>query len=500
MRLSKLKKVVVVGAGVGGLATAIRLSIKGYSVEVFESNSYIGGKLSQIESKNFRFDAGPSLFTMPELVDELFELANKNPRLYFNYIQLEESCRYFYSDGTFLRGYSDVHKFAEEAAKQTFVNPKKVKKYLEKSAYIYDSTAFLFLERSLHKWSSYLSFRVLKSLFKLPFLGIFSTMNQANSKALNNEKMTQLFDRYATYNGSNPYLAPSILNIIPHLEFNKGAFFPKGGMYSIALCLFELAKSLGVKFHLNSKVSRIVENNGKILGVEVENKFINADYVVCNLDIHFVYEKLLHSDKKPTNILNQERSTSALIFYWGINKTFDNLDLHNIFFSNDYKQEFEYLRQGQNIYDDPTIYVNITSKKNKSDAPDGCENWFVMINVPSNTGQDWDSLIVGARQSICRKLSQQLEINLESHILTEEILEPRTIESKTASFQGSLYGSASNNKTAAFLRHSNFSKDIRGLYFCGGSVHPGGGIPLALSSAKIVDSFFKHLTNELDKS
>lgn len=493
MRLSKSKKVAVVGAGVGGLATAIRLSIKGYSVEVFESNSYIGGKLSQIESNNFRFDAGPSLFTMPELVDELFKLANKNPRQYFNYIRLEESCRYFYPDGTFLRGYSDVHKFAEEAAKQTGVSPDKVIKHLEKSAYIYDSTAFLFLERSLHKWKSYLSFRVLKSFFKLPFLGVFLSMHKANSKALNNEKMTQLFDRYATYNGSNPYVAPSILNIIPHLEFNKGAFFPKGGMYSIALSLFELAKSLGVKFHLNSKVSKIIENNGQILGVEVDGIHTNADYVVCNLDIHFVYSKLLQGYKKPINNLIQERSTSALIFYWGIKETFDNLDLHNIFFSEDYKQEFEYLRKGQSIYDDPTIYVNITSKKNKSDAPEGCENWFVMINVPSNTGQDWDSLIVKARKSIFRKLSQQLEINLESHILTEEILEPRTIESKTASYQGSLYGSASNNKTAAFFRHSNFSNDIRGLYFCGGSVHPGGGIPLALSSAKIVDGFFQTL-------
>tara|TARA_B100001109_G_scaffold254617_1_gene254880 strand:- start:838 stop:1758 length:921 start_codon:yes stop_codon:yes gene_type:complete len=305
--------------------------------------------------------------------------------------------------------------------------------------------------------------------------------------------MTQLFDRYATYNGSNPYVAPSILNIIPHLEFNKGAFFPKGGMYSIALSLFELAKSLGVKFHLNSKVSKIIENNGQILGVEVDGIHTNADYVVCNLDIHFVYSKLLQGYKKPINNLIQERSTSALIFYWGIKETFDNLDLHNIFFSKDYKQEFEYLRKGQNIYDDPTIYVNITSKKNKSDAPEGCENWFVMINVPSNTGQDWDSLIVNARKSIFRKLSQQLKINLESHILTEEILEPRTIESKTASYQGSLYGSASNNKTAAFFRHSNFSNDIRGLYFCGGSVHPGGGIPLALSSAKIVDGFFQTL-------
>ena len=495
MRLNKSKKVVVVvvGAGIGGLATAIRLIVKGYEVEVFESNPYVGGKLSQIKSKGFRFDAGPSLFTMPELVDELFELANKNPRDHFNYLQLDESCRYFYPDGTFLRGYSDIDKFAEESANITGVNPINVKKHLLKSAYIYDSTAFLFLERSLHKLKSYLSLRVFKSFLKLPFLGIFSTMHAANSKALKNEKMIQLFDRYATYNGSNPYIAPSILNIIPHLEFNKGAYFPKDGMYSIASSLFELAQSLGVKFNLNTKVTKILVEDKKVSGVQIGNDKVFSDYVVCNLDIHFVYNFLLKEQKKPSKILAQERSTSALIFYWGVNKSFDNLDLHNIFFSSDYSQEFDCLKQGQDIYSDPTVYVNITSKKNKSDAPQGCENWFVMINVPSNTGQDWDTLIVKARQYIFQKLSKQLETKLDSHILTEEILEPRSIESKTASYQGSLYGSASNNKMAAFFRHSNFSNDIRDLYFCGGSVHPGGGIPLALSSAKIVDSFFKIL-------
>ena len=129
MCVSKAKKVIVIGAGVGGLATAIRLSLKGYSVEVFESNSYVGGKLSQINSNGFRFDAGPSLFTMPELVDELFELANLNPRKYFNYYQLEESCRYFYPDGTFLRGFSDIDKFAEESALQTGVSPVDVKNH-----------------------------------------------------------------------------------------------------------------------------------------------------------------------------------------------------------------------------------------------------------------------------------------------------------------------------------------------------------------------------------
>jgi len=493
MQLSESKKVIVIGAGVGGLATAIRLSVKGYEVEVFESNSYVGGKLSQINSKGFRFDAGPSLFTMPELVDELFCLAGKNPREHFNYLKLDESCRYFYTDGTFLKGYSDPDKFAEEAAQKTGVNSDDVGRHLEKSAYIYDSTAFLFLERSLHKFKSYLSLKVVKSFLKLPFLGIFSSMDTANKKAMNNKKMEQLFNRYATYNGSNPFLAPSILNIIPHLEFNKGAFFPTQGMYSIATSLYHLAQSLGVKFHLNSRVTKINVEDKHTTGVEIGDLKVNADFVVCNLDVYFVYHNLLKEQKKPVRTLRQERSTSALIFYWGIDKRFKNLDLHNIFFADHYKAEFDALREGKAIHHDPTVYVNITSKKNKNDAPEGCENWFVMINVPSNNGQDWDSLIVEARQYVLQKLSKQLETNLESHILTEEILEPRTIESKTASFQGSLYGTASNNKMAAFFRHSNFSNHIEGLYFCGGSVHPGGGIPLALSSAKIVGGFFQTL-------
>jgi phytoene desaturase len=493
MQLSESKKVIVIGAGVGGLATAIRLSVKGYDVEIFESNPYVGGKLSQINSNGFRFDAGPSLFTMPELVDELFRLAGKNPREHFNYLKLDESCRYFYPDGTFLKGYSDADKFAEEAAQKTGVNSDDVRKHLKKSAYIYDSTAFLFLERSLHKFKSYLSLKVVKSFLKFPFLGVFSSMDAANKKAMNNKKMEQLFNRYATYNGSNPYLAPAILNIIPHLEFNKGAFFPTQGMYSIATSLFHLAQSLGVKFHLNSRVTKINIEDKHITGVEIGDLKVNADFVVCNLDVYFVYHNLLKEQKKPVKTLKQERSTSALIFYWGINKRFENLDLHNIFFADHYKAEFDALCKGKAIHHDPTVYVNITSKKNKTDAPEGCENWFVMINVPSNNGQNWDSLIVEARQYVLQKLSKQLETNLESHILTEEILEPRTIESKTASFQGSLYGTASNNKMAAFFRHSNFSNDIRGLYFCGGSVHPGGGIPLALSSAKIVDGFFQIL-------
>ena len=492
MPIKSANKVAVIGAGVAGLATSIRLAVKGYDVTVFEANEKAGGKLSQMTAHGFRFDMGPSLFTLPQLVDELFEISNQKPRDFFNYITLDESCRYFYQDGTCIIGYTDRDRFAKEASEKTNVDKKKVVRFLKKSQFIYQSTAFLFLEKSLHLIKSYLSFKVLISFFKLPFLGLFTTMHKANKRQLSNPKLVQLFDRYATYNGSNPFRAPAILNIIPHLEFDKGAYFPQKGMYDIADSLYNLALSQGVTFHFQSKVQEISVVDKAVDGIIVNNDFVETDYVVCNTDIYFVYSNLLKGVSLPKKIKHEERSTSALIFYWGIKAVFPQLDLHNIFFAEDYEKEFQTLSDGRTIDNDPTIYINITSKKNPSDAPANCENWFVMVNTPSNNGQNWDDIIKQTKRHILTKLSRLLKTDIAPLIVSENILDPRGIESKTASFKGSLYGASSNKKMAAFFRHANFSKDISGLYFCGGSVHPGGGIPLALSSAKIVDGFFKY--------
>ena len=160
--------------------------------------------------------------------------------------------------------------------------------------------------------------------------------------------------------------------------------------------------------------------------------------------------------------------------------------MHNILFSKNYQKEFEYIFDKKQIFDDPTIYINITSKEESSDAPDGCENWFVMINTPGDFGQDWEKMISETRKNIFQKIKRTLGVDLKTRILTEAILNPKTIQSKTSSYRGALYGAASNSKFAAFLRHPNFSRRIKNLYFCGGSVHPGGGIPLCLLSAKIV--------------
>lgn len=481
------KSAIVIGSGIAGIASAIRLVNRGYTVSVFEANSYPGGKLSEISLGEYRFDAGPSLFTLPHLVDELFELSGLNPKDYFEYVRLDETCRYFYADGSRLTAWYDKEKLASEFQEQLGEPRKNILAALDNSALLYKHLAPLFLEKSLNKISTWLSPDALSAYGKLNRFDFNRTMNQANQKRFDNPKTAQLFNRYATYNGSDPYQTPATLSIIPHLEFGIGAYFPKGGMHAITNSLYSLALDLGVNFYFDTKVQKIVVHKGAAKGIDTNMGFHKADKVVCNMDMVAAYKSLLKDQHQPKRLLNQPKSSSALIFYWGIKKEFKQLGLHNIFFSEDYKTEFQHIFKKGSIYKDPTVYVNITSVHNASDAPEGCQNWFTMINVPNNQGQDWDYLIQYAKKAIIKKLSKELGEDIEPLIEVEDILDPRLIEAKTSSVAGALYGNSSNNKFSAFLRHPNFSKRIKDLYFCGGSVHPGGGIPLCLSSAKLVD-------------
>lgn len=480
------KKAIVVGSGIAGIAAAIRLNKAGYLVDVYEANSYPGGKLSEIQIDGYRFDAGPSLFTMPELVEELFQLCGYKPEQYFNYERLEVNCHYFYEDGLHLRAFSDQNKFIEEVTSKTCESEASLRKLLANSKHLYDMLADLFMYKSLHRWRTFFNKKAFKSYLNIFSLDFFRTMHQANADFLKDARVVQLFNRYATYNGSNPYKTPATLNIIPHLEFGKGAFFPSKGMHDITMSLYKLAVDIGVEFHFEAQVTKILVEKKRAVGVVVADTEIRSDVVVSNMDIVNTYKNLLTSVEQPNFLLNQPKSSSALIFYWGITRSFDQLDLHNIFFSKDYAHEFDCIFNEKTISNDPTVYINITSKMKSDDAPNGHENWFAMINVPNNTGQDWDSLIATARENIIVKLNRILKTNIADHIACEQILDPRTIESKTSSSLGALYGNSSNNKYAAFLRHANFSRKIDGLFFCGGSVHPGGGIPLSLLSAKIM--------------
>ncbi len=480
------KNTIIIGSGIAGLAASVRMAVKGYAVDVFEANDYPGGKLTWFQQGNYRFDAGPSLFTMPHYVDELFELAGKDPRRYFNYSRKAESCRYFWNDGTRLTAHADQEKFAAEVNDRLGVKRSIVLQKLKKSKEMYDLVGRTFLEKPLNRFSTWFTKDVFRSMFNLHKLSLFNTMHSDNASLLGHPRLIQLFDRYATYNGSDPYRTPGVLNIIPHFEHGIGTFHPEKGMFQITGSLVSLARDLGVIFHFSERVEQILTDRKRATGVRTGKNTYKADVVISNMDIAPSYRQLLPGHKAPERILRQERSSSALIFYWGIQRSFPELGLHNIFFSNNYQKEFRDIFNNVTPAVDPTVYVNITSKDVPGDAPEGCENWFVMVNVPRHTGQNWKEIIPVYRQEIINKLTRILQVELCELIENESTLTPFDIEIRTSSMGGSLYGASSNNRFAAFLRHANKSNRIGNLYFCGGSVHPGGGIPLCLLSAKIV--------------
>lgn len=483
------KKILVIGSGIGGLALSIRLAKQGFQVTIFEKNSYAGGKLSELKIDGYRFDKGPSLFTMPHLIDELTNLISNDNT--FKYIKLETITHYFYEDGTTLKASADVNQLAEEIHQKLSEKKESVLNYLKRNAFYYKTTEDVFLKQSLHQIKNFINFKTLKGIILSPFLGLFSTMNQKNEAAFSNPKTIQLFNRYATYNGSNPYKAPGLMNMISHLEFNLGAYLPVEGMHQITKHLVQLAEEAGVIIKYNEQVEALeVDGTNQIKSVKSNGIAYHFDVVASDVDMHVLYKKLLPEKFTPKKLLQQEKSSSAFVFYWGIKKEFSALGLHNILFSEDYKKEFDCLFSSQTPTDDPTIYINITSKYCKNDAPEGCENWFVMVNVPHNKNSVI-SYEKELRQNVVSKINRLLKTDIEPFIAVEETLSPADIENQTSSYGGSLYGNSSNNKFAAFLRHANYSSNIKNLYLVGGSVHPGGGIPLCLMSAKIASHLIK---------
>ncbi|RYD52154.1 MAG: phytoene desaturase [Sphingobacteriales bacterium] len=475
--------IAVIGSGIAGLSAASLLAAKGYTVQVFEKNAYAGGKLGLLEADGYRFDRGPSLFTQAHLFDAHFAACGKQRSDYFSYQRLDEGTRYFWNDGTRLEAFPEADQRAREWTEQLGLSNDATERYLSRAADLYRHIGSIFLDQNIHSWRTWLHPQILNALryLRLPYLT--QTLHRYNQKTLRHPKLVQLFDRFATYNGSDPYRCPAMLSTIAHLELTEGAYYPEEGLYALPQALYRLCTDLGVQFQFDSRVDQIITEGQVVKGIEMDGVVYGADAVISNSDVVFTYQHLLNDAKEAQRWNVPERSSSGIVFYWGIAKSFPQLNLHNIFFADDYQAEFNAIKAGIAAFPDPTVYLNITSKYNPEHAPEGHENWFVLINAPSGT-VDAD-FVAQTRQAVLQKISHVLGEDLEPLIRFEEILDPQGIADWTESYLGALYGMASNDMMAAFNRHPNQSKQYQGLYFTGGTVHPGGGIPLCMRSGSL---------------
>jgi phytoene desaturase len=487
------RRICVIGAGFGGLSAAIRLANKGFEVDLYEQNNTPGGKAGEINERGYRFDTGPSLLTMPQVLENLFSDCNENLKDYLTINRLDLICKYFYPDGSIINAYSDQDKFGKEIEENTSDNSASLDKYLNYCKTIYELAGDLFLTKDPSNVSTYLNAKALKTLLNIKKIDPFRTMNEANESFFKDQRLVQLFNRYATYNGSNPYLAPATLNIIPHVEYDQGSFIPEDGIYAITKALWKLAEKKGVNIFLNKKVDEIILENKEVKAIKVNNKIIKYDKIISNVDVNFTFKNLIKNFESRESRRYEKKlpSFSGLVFYWGIKKEFPELETHNILFSKDYKKEFDDLFENKMIHNDPTVYIYISSKLDKDDAPSGKENWFVMVNAPHIQNQNWDSEVNTARKNVVKKINNFLKTDIESLIEFKNLMSPINVQDRTGSYLGSIYGISSNDKFAAFMRQSNKSKTVKNLYFCGGSAHPGGGIPLVILSGKIVSDIIQ---------
>lgn len=481
-------KTIILGSGLGGLSAAIWEKLKGREVTVIEKNAGPGGKVATHSAEGFTFDIGPTLLTMPFVFEELFEAAGRKLEEYVEIYELDVICRYFWEDGAKLDAKHDIQQMSSNISILSSSDSSHYQHYLDYSKEIYELTKDIFLLSPFSRLEDYFNASSLKLLPKLYKLDAWRTVHEANKSFFSDPRIVQLFDRYATYNGSNPYKAPATLNIIPFVEYGLGSFGIRGGTRKLAEAMHRLAVELGVEFRFGEEVQKIEEDGKLITSIRTDKEEFNTSdqNVIANMDVVETYRRFLDRPKKYKAKLEKiEPSLSGYIMCWGVEGEYDKLSLHNILFSEDYEQEFRDIFENRKIPEDPTFYISISSRHAAGDAPEGSESWFILVNAPylPTIDKDNEAVYVRLKAKLFDKL-RKAGIYVEDKIKYEHWIDQAGLYKRYGSNMGSIYGTSSNSQFAAFKRPSVSDPNYRNLFFCGGSSHPGGGMPLVALSGK----------------
>jgi len=481
--------IIIIGAGIGGLSAAIRLAAAGERVLLLEQNQAVGGKMSEVRAAGFRWDTGPSVITMPHVFRELFTVAGRHLEDYLTLEPVDPLTRYFYPDGTVLHVTRDWPQLAQQIAA---IAPRDVEGYLRFLAYaakLHRITGPTFIYDHPPSWRTFQRVSPLELLKVDPWF----TLDQVIRQHVHSPHLRQLLGRFATYVGASPYQAPATLGVIADVELTGGVWYPRGGIYAIAQALHRVATELGVEIQTSSPVAQLQVHQGHIRGVRLaDGQEIAAKAVITNVDVTTVYTKLLPATvatpARQKALQQLEPSCSGYVLLLGVEGEHPELAHHNIFFAPDYQREFADIFTRGIPPRDPTVYVAITSKTDPTHAPPGCENWFVLVNAPAlnqdHAGFDWASQEASYREHLLATLAS-FGLDLRDRIRHLEVRTPVDLATRTGAWRGALYGISSNQAMNAFRRPHNRCPHVRGLYFAGGTTHPGGGVPMVTLSGKV---------------
>jgi len=470
------------------LAVALRLAAHGWAVTACEQGATFGGKMNSWTAQGFRFDTGPSLITMPWVFAELFTAAGSDIKDHLEVIPVHPISEYIYPDGTRFTYSASMPEWLATVKNLDARDVDGFMRFLKLGAQLYEVSKETFLRRRPLDWPRAAEASGLKHM---PWRYGWGNYHKTVTAHFHSPHLRQLYDRYPTYVGSSPYKSPATLAVIPYIEFSFGGWYVSGGLYRIVESLVALAQAAGVVLLNNSRVEKIERAGNRVTAVRLtDGARIEADVVVMNGDASDAPKML--GEKDADGLTQAERSMSGFVMLLGVRRTMPELHHHAIYFSADYKREFDELFEERHFPADPTIYVNAPSRSDRSVVSGEGETLFVMANAPANDGDVWDDTqIAEARRRVFARLHASGFPDIEDDIVVSDVWTPRKIGTRYLMPGGAIYGTHSHGWKHAFLRPPNKDKKVGGLYYVGGSTHPGGGTPTVLLSAQITSELIE---------
>ena len=480
LRKPPLKKnVIVIGAGLGGLSAAISLAQEGYAVAIHEKNDKIGGKLNVLKEHGYSFDLGPSILTLPHIFERLFERSGRKMSDYFSIRPVRPHWRNFFEDGTVVDLHPNPAVMAAEARKAG-EDPEAVRRFLRYSADLYDLVDSGYFQQGLDTSKEFGEFY---GLLKFPKFDLFRTMHGGVKRYLKTRYMQDIFDYFIKYVGSSADQSPAFMNCLPTIQFRYDLWYVDGGMYNIALGLQRLLDELGVTVHLRSAVSDIRKEGSRVTGVVANGTFHPADILVSNMEVIPAYEKLLREDAQFMKGLERfEPSCSGLVLDLGLDTQYPQLAHHNFFFSGDQREHFRTVFRKHELPPDPTLYVAVATKSDPTVAPAGCDSLKILPHIPyidddhPLTRDDY----LAFKERVVDKLERMGLTDLRRHVVFEHVWTPLDIREQYNSNKGSIYGVACDRFKNLGFKAPKQSTKYSNLFFVGGSVNPGGGMPMVV--------------------